>query len=58
MKIRITDYPQISLTAWNRLYGDDVDEVEALAMYECNWSPFFQLVWRCAERILTGPYLG
>lgn len=36
MKVRLADYPQLKLLAWNR--RDDVIEGdEALALYERNW---------------------
>lgn len=37
MQLRLADYPQLKLIAWNR--GEDalIDEQEALALYERNW---------------------
>jgi hypothetical protein len=35
--VRISDFPQLRLIAWNRPKGDLVDEREALALYERNW---------------------
>lgn len=35
--IKIDDYPQLKLIAWNRPDGSLVEESEALALYERNW---------------------
>lgn len=35
--IRIDDYPQLKLIAWNRQDGSLVEEAEALTLYERNW---------------------
>ncbi|MVF25026.1 hypothetical protein EVC37_26060 [Methylocaldum sp. BRCS4] len=37
MPIRLADYPQLNLIAWNRRKDDLIDEEEALALYERNW---------------------
>ncbi|MBI1906667.1 MAG: hypothetical protein HYS20_10600 [Rhodocyclales bacterium] len=37
MQLRVADYPQLRLIAWNRREDDLVDEDEALALYERNW---------------------
>lgn len=37
MQLRLADYPQLRLIAWNRREDDLVDEDEALALYERNW---------------------
>ncbi|WP_211327707.1 hypothetical protein [Solilutibacter pythonis] len=37
MQLRLADYPQLRLIAWNRRDDDLVDEEEALALYERNW---------------------
>ncbi len=37
MQIRIADYPQLQLIAWNRRPDATVGEREALALYEANW---------------------
>lgn len=34
--IHIDDYPELALLAWNRVVRE-VDEDEALALYEANW---------------------
>ena len=35
--LRVGDYPQLSLIAWNRRDDDTLSEEEALALYERNW---------------------
>ena len=35
--VRIADYPQLSLIAWNRRNDELIDEADALALYERNW---------------------
>lgn len=35
--IRIGDYPELRLIAWNRRPDDWIAEAEALALYEANW---------------------
>lgn len=37
MPIQISEYPQLRLIAWNRRDDDQLDEEEALALYERNW---------------------
>ncbi|RJG02239.1 hypothetical protein [Noviherbaspirillum sedimenti] len=37
MPLRLADYPQLRLIAWNRREDDLVEEDEVLAMYERNW---------------------
>lgn len=37
MRIRIADYPQLRLIAWNRRNDATLDDTEALALYERNW---------------------
>jgi len=37
MQLRLAEYPQLKLIAWNRRENDLVDEEEALALYERNW---------------------
>lgn len=37
MGVRIVDYPQLKLIAWNRIGEDVLDDKEALALYERNW---------------------
>lgn len=34
--IRINQYPQLRLIAWNR-HNEFIDEAEALELYEVNW---------------------
>ncbi|MBK5052901.1 hypothetical protein IQ289_31450 [Burkholderia sp. R-70006] len=35
--VRIADYPQLRLIAWNRPDGAEIDAADALALYETNW---------------------
>ena len=35
--IRLADFPQLRMLAWNRPADAEVDEAEALALYEANW---------------------
>ena len=35
--IRLADFPQLRMLAWNRPAEVEVDEAEALALYEANW---------------------
>jgi hypothetical protein len=35
--IKLADYPQLRLIAWNRQPDSVVTEKEALALYEANW---------------------
>jgi hypothetical protein len=35
--IKLADYPQLSMIAWNRQPDSNVTEKEALALYEANW---------------------
>lgn len=35
--IRLSDFPQLRMLAWNRPAEVEVDEAEALALYEANW---------------------
>lgn len=36
MKLRLADFPQLRLIAWNRHAGDELDEAEAFALYEAH----------------------
>lgn len=36
--IRLSEYPQLRLIAWNRPQDEFIDEELALALYERNWS--------------------
>jgi hypothetical protein len=38
MSINTEEYPQLRLLAWNRALDTPMDESEALALYERNWS--------------------
>lgn len=35
--IRINQFPELRLLAWNRLDNSELEESEALALYEANW---------------------
>ncbi len=35
--IRLSDYPQLRLLAWQRQADAVLDDAEALALYEANW---------------------
>lgn len=35
--IRLADFPQLRMLAWNRPAEAEVDDAEALALYEANW---------------------
>ncbi|HEX4949912.1 MAG TPA: hypothetical protein VFZ34_24815 [Blastocatellia bacterium] len=35
--IKLSDYPQLSLIAWQRHKDEVITEQEALALYEANW---------------------
>jgi len=35
--IKLSDYPQLTLIAWNRHQESFISEEEALALYEANW---------------------
>jgi len=37
MQLRLADYPQLQLIAWNRRDDVPVEEEEAFALYERNW---------------------
>lgn len=37
MQVRLADYPQLRLIAWNRKDEDLIEGDEALALYERNW---------------------
>jgi hypothetical protein len=37
VEVRIRDYPQLKLIAWNRRGDDLITESDALALYERNW---------------------
>lgn len=38
MRLQIEEYPQLRLIAWNRRQDDFIEEDEAFALYERNWS--------------------
>lgn len=54
MQLRISEYPQLSLIAWNRLNDDFIEEDEALALYERNWRYVDEANLELKERDLIG----
>lgn len=52
MQVRIGDYPQLQLIAWNRRATDVLDGEEALALYERNWRYVDQDELQADERSL------
>ena len=49
--IRIDDYPQLALLAWNRAVRDIAGE-EALALYEANWRFVDEAAMATHEKVL------
>ena len=37
MKVRLAEYPQLRLIAWNRHAEAEIEEEEAFALYESRW---------------------
>jgi hypothetical protein len=37
MKVRLDDFPQLKLIAWNRHAEDELEEAEAFTLYETRW---------------------
>lgn len=52
MQVRLADFPQLRLIAWNRQEELFVDETEALALYERNWRFVDQTALEPRERDL------
>lgn len=52
MAIRISDYPQLKLIAWNRREDEWLAEEDALALYERNWRHVDQRALTVEERAL------
>jgi len=52
MQLRLPDYPQLQLIAWNRRDDVPVDEAEAFALYERNWHYIDQASLSADERQL------
>ncbi len=50
--IKLSDYPQLSLIAWNRQKESLVTEEEALALYEANWRWIDERTLTSKERAL------
>lgn len=64
--IRLADYPQLSMLAWQRPADTLLDDAEALAIYEANWrfvdqaaltSPEAQLIDRLVKEQGAGVLL-
>jgi len=52
MQLRLADYPQLQLIAWNRRGDAPVEEEEAFALYERNWHYIDQASLSADERQL------
>jgi len=52
MQLRLADYPQLRLIAWNRRDDASVGEEEAFALYERNWHYIDQASLSVDERQL------
>jgi hypothetical protein len=50
--LKLTDFPQLRLIAWNRSAGEELSEEEAFALYEANWRHVDQAALHLAERQL------
>ena len=49
LPIKLSDFPQLRLIAWNRSADDDISEDEAFALYEANWRHVDQTALQLAE---------
>ena len=52
MPVRIADYPQLKLLAWNRNADAFIDEQDAFALYEREWRWVEQAALLSHERAL------
>ena len=52
MGLRLADFPQLRLIAWNRIDDDVLEDQEALALYERNWRLVDSTNLLPAERLL------
>jgi hypothetical protein len=52
MKVRLDDYPQLRLIAWNRHAEQEIEEAEAFALYESRWRFIDQATLTVPEREL------
>ncbi|MCA1597854.1 MAG: hypothetical protein LC769_02330 [Chloroflexi bacterium] len=50
--VRLADFPQLRLLAWNRSFDDVLADHEALALYEANWRFVDQARLSAEERAL------
>jgi hypothetical protein len=52
MKVRLADFPQLKLIAWNRHAEEEIEGAEAFALYESRWRFIDQATLTLAEREL------
>jgi hypothetical protein len=52
MKVRLADYPQLKLIAWNRHAETELEEAEAFTLYETRWRHIDQTTLSDTERDL------
>lgn len=52
MKVRLADYPQLRLIAWNRHAEAELEEAEAFTLYETRWRHIDQATLSETERAL------
>ena len=52
MAVRVADYPQLKLLAWSLKADAEVDDVQALALYEAGWRFIEQRSLTPGERAL------
>lgn len=52
MTVQVDDFPQLKLLMWNRLGQREIDERDALAIYEANWRFIDEATLTVAERTL------
>jgi hypothetical protein len=50
--VRAADFPELKLLVWNRPEGVELDEQEALALYEANWRFVDQALLTAPEQAL------
>jgi len=52
MAVRVADYPQLKLLAWSLKPDAELDDVQALALYEAGWRFIEQHALTPSERAL------
>lgn len=52
MAVRVADYPQLKLLAWSLSPDAELDDVQALALYEAGWRFIEQRTLTRRERAL------